>query len=664
MDQRIFKFSGSTCEWKGDQKKAKAILGGKGAGLVMMAKDGLNVPPGFTLTTDNCNAYLALSPGLRETFMDGLMEEVDANMVWLTAQFGYAPLVSVRSGAAVSMPGMMDTILNVGLVNANFNAWCKRIGDRATFDSDRRLTQMLGATAYGVPMAVFDFQLAKVKKEVGAKSDTDLDVLGLSKVISAYRNAFEENKGFKFPFADAKAQLRAAIKAVFESWMNPRAIEYRKINKLDDKMGTAVTVQAMVFGNMGEDSGTGVLFSRNPSTGEPGMMGEFLTNAQGEDVVAGIRTPVSVAKMADLGPAWSDTRMELVMLCAKLEASYKDMVDVEFTVQNGKLFVLQSRTGKRSARAAFRIATDMEAAGVIDRKTAISRLTVDQFKVVRRPSIDPKFKGKPDFVGLPACPGVVTGKPVFSADDAVKCKEPCILVTHETNPNDIAGMAAAVGILTQTGGATSHAAVVARAMDKACITGCTDLDWPKVKAAKKVTIDGSTGRVWVGVDVPVIDSSNAPEVRKVLDWCQAVLGTCEVAPVDMGMDQPHRVMAAYWWGQQEVLDAVLDGLAELPSREHVALDLRGPNSFAPETDAILLHAFGEPSADKFETVLYAKLTARAEELKGLRLLNVEMDFAHPVVLLSLGFGVDGVDGMQLVPKAAPAEYAAFTVLAR
>ena len=448
------------------------------------------------------------------------MNEVAPHMEWLKEQFGYMPLVSVRSGAPISMPGMLDTILNVGLTAHNFNEWAGRIGDRATADSQRRLIQMLGSTGYGVDMGVFDFQLASVKKEAGAKQDTDLTAAQLATVADRYQDAFSQNTGFKFPVNDAKEQLRVAIKAVFDSWMNPRAIEYRKLNKIDESMGTAVNVQAMVFGNMGDDSGTGVLFSRDPSTGQPVMMGEFLTNAQGEDVVAGIRTPVDVHKMATLDGVWSNIHGKLVDLCSELEVAYKDMVDIEFTVQKGELFVLQSRSGKRSARAAFRIATDMVKEGVIDVDTALTRLTADQFKAVRRPMIDPNFKVKPDVVGLPACPGVVFGKPVFTSEDAASCNEPCILVRHETDPDDIAGMAKAVGILTKTGGATSHAAVVARAMDKACVVGATELDlehgWGGVV---RVTIDGATGRVWFNKQVPVIDASADPAVRQVMNWC-------------------------------------------------------------------------------------------------------------------------------------------------
>ena len=334
------------------------------------------------------------------------------------------------------MPGMMDTILNVGLTEANLGVWAKRIGERAAWDSYRRLIQMLGATAYGIQMDKFEFQLASVKKQAGVTVDADLTVEHLHVLCSLYSHVFKANVGHEFP-QTREEQLKAAIVAVFRSWDNDRAVEYRKINKIDDAMGTAVTVQAMVFGNMGKTSGSGVAFTRDPSTGEPKIMGEYLFDAQGEDVVAGIRTPL---KLDDVKAAWCG---ELEQLCYKLEAMYVDMVDLEFTVQNGELFILQSRTGKRSARAAFKIAVDLVNEGVIDRGTARSRLTAEQFKVVRRPTIDPAFKVEPALVGLPACPGVVTGKPVFSSQDAINCKEPCILVTHETTPEDIAGMNAA-----------------------------------------------------------------------------------------------------------------------------------------------------------------------------------------------------------------------------
>jgi pyruvate,orthophosphate dikinase len=648
-----YRFSGELCDWKEtDLKTSKTVLGGKGAALVLMAQAGMPVPPGFTIPTDVCN-LLARDPSKYDAIFAEMFAAVETQMGWLSDQFGYAPLVSVRSGAPVSMPGMMDTILNVGLTADNQKEWVGRLGERTTLDSQRRLIQMLGATAYGVPHEVFEFQLAKLKKSVGATDDAELTAADLSLLVEQYCTAFFQNKGFDFPINDAKEQLRAAVKAVFDSWMNERAIEYRKINRIDQDMGTAVNIQAMVFGNMGDDSGTGVLFTRNPSTGENLIMGEFLQNAQGEDVVAGIRTPRPLKEMDTLGGHWQQTLTEIGKICVKLEEMYLDMVDVEFTVQSGKLFVLQSRAGKRSARAAFKIATDLVAETVIDRKTALSRLTREQFKVVRRPSLDPSFKTKPSMVGLPACPGVVTGKPVFSSKDAVASKEPCILITHETTPDDIKGMAAAIGILTQTGGATSHAAVVARAMDKTCITGCTALDlqasW---KDVTRVTIDGATGNVWLNVEVPVIDSSDAPEVRLVMDWCLDQMDAFLGVPADQEFDGKHAIQAASWWGSKDAAEAVLDGLAALPSRENVVLDMRGARELMPASDMGLMNCFGDQDAE-FGVVLKQALTARKDALSGLRLWPGQIG-----PLTTAGFGM-----LDKAPKIVPADYAAFAVLA-
>ena len=660
----IYKFSRKHQSWIGPV--SKDVLGGKGAGLVQMCKDGLNVPPGFTITTYVCKelAEYAANANLGQKHTDkcyaDLMVNVAQNDAWLGEQFGFPPLVSVRSGAPISMPGMMDTILNVGLTTSNVDEWGTKIGERAAFDSCRRLIQMLGATAFDVPMEVFDKELAEMKKQEGVTADTDLDVAALKTLCFMYTQKFKAVTQTEFPNT-REAQMEAAIKAVFNSWMNPRAIEYRKINKIDGAMGTACTVQAMVFGNMGEDSGTGVLFSRDPSTGEPGMMGEFLTNAQGEDVVAGIRTPMNVWKMNECGPAWCETQNQLVALCQKLEASYTDMVDIEFTVQQGTLFVLQSRSGKRSARAAFRIAVDQVNEALIDKKTAYTRLSVEQFKTVRRPSIDPKFKVAPNFTGLPACPGVSTGKPVFSSEDAVASTEPCILVTHETNPNDIAGMARAAGILTQTGGATSHAAVVARAMDKTCVVGCTTLDWDALHDAKSVTLDGSTGRVWLNVEVPVIDSSDAPEVKQVMDWCIRELVTCQTTPVDLGHTGHQRIMAALWWGNEEVMDAVLTGIAKLPDRSNIVLDLRKLEAFVPTCDAALEDCFGGTKDDGFSLVLKKALRKRAKALKGLGLAfypGSEME------LEAWSSHWDGKVDKEELPflKNVPLDYAAFAIL--
>lgn len=661
MTSKISRFSADLCDWQNTHEPtAKKHLGGKGAALVKMALAGLNVPPGFTIWTDVCNELTACTdPDAYDSKFAAMFAKVQEHMGWLTEKFGYTPLVSVRSGAPVSMPGMMDTILNVGLTDDNFEEWAERLGRRAALDSFRRLIQMLGSTAYGVPHEVFEFQLAAAKKLYGVKDDTELTEEMLDNVQVRYLNAFKENRGFDFPTNDANEQLRAAIKAVFDSWMNDRAVEYRKLNKIDPAMGTAVNVQAMVFGNMGDDSGTGVLFTRDPSTGADTIMGEFLQNAQGEDVVAGIRTPRPLHEMAELGSNWPSIHTEIYELCQKLEAMYLDMVDVEFTVQQSELFILQSRVGKRSARAAFKIACDLVDLTWIDRDDALGRIKREQFKVMRRPMLDPEFKLAPDVVGLPACPGVVSGKPVFSSEDAVNCSEPCILVTHETTPDDIKGMAAAVGILTQTGGATSHAAVVARAMDKTCVVGCTALDINVAKLSKKVTIDGSTGNVWFDIDVPVIDSSEDPYLKQVVDWAFEKLNAFEGVPVDMGEHyRHHAVQAAHWWGNATVSEAVLDGLVKLCEQIdpfHVILDLRSPRSLMQPIDNGLLSCFGQSEPDFWDT-LRQQLIERAHKLAEMRLVLPDT-LPDADTLLEAGYGTVSD------PLILPADYAAFSVLA-
>lgn len=616
----VYRFSGDVCDWKGtDEKEAKTILGGKGAALVKMVQSGLNVPPGFTYTTNVCHEMA--SP--KKATLAGIQLGASINMKWLTEKFGYRPLVSVRSGAPVSMPGMMDTILNVGLNKSNIGDWCDRIGVRAAYDSYRRLIQMLGATAYGVDKKLFDEALESVKKAWKAEADADLDSDAIAALSGMYEDIFAKAVGKPFP-QDPMEQLMAAISAVFNSWQNPRAIEYRKLNKIDPAMGTACTVQAMVFGNMGNDSGTGVLFTRNPSTGENLIMGEFLQNAQGEDVVAGIRTPVALQEMDKLPGAWKSILHKIAVTCIELEESYKDMVDIEFTVQKGELFILQSRSGKRSARAAFKIAHDLVESGMIDKETAMKRLTKDQYKIVRQPSIDPKFNMPAQYTGLPACPGVVSGKPVFSSQAAVESKEVCILVTHETTPDDIKGMNAAVGILTKTGGATSHAAVVARAMDKACVVGCTELDMQKLQQAKKVTIDGSTGKVWIDTEVPVIDSSDAPELRFFMNWALQAADVSETVTLDQEHSGKQTIAVSHWWGNKEIFESVLSNLEKMPSRSHITLDLRRPQAF--DTEGMLHMAFGQwpKSGEKlgdeaFQAYMIGKLVAHKDVLKGVRL---------------------------------------------
>jgi pyruvate,orthophosphate dikinase len=708
-DVAIYRFSKELAKQEGYKLQShvadlKKTLGGKGAALVQMCNMGLPVPPGFTIPTGYCNEYRKVSD--KDVFLNMILEQAWEYYQWLTDVMGYAPLVSVRSGAPISMPGMMDTILNVGLTTANMQEWAQRIGDKPALDSYRRLIQMLGGTAFGIVHEKFEFQLASIKKEENVKVDAELSKKALKKLIVRYAEVFQQNAKIEFP-DDAKQQLGFAIKAVFDSWMNPRAIEYRKINNIPDDMGTAVTVQCMVFGNMGEDSGSGVLFTRDPSTGEKSIMAEYLTNAQGEDVVAGIRTPLKLTfeKGSQFDLPWAT---QLSEVCVKLEDEYRDMVDIEFTVQQGELFILQSRAGKRSARAAFQIAHDLVEEGVIDRATALSRLTREQFKIVRRPSIDPKFKEKPSLTGLPACPGVVSGKPVFSSQDAINCTEPCILVTHETTPEDIAGMAKAVGILTQTGGATSHAAVVARAMDKPCIVGATNLDIATMQKIgdHKITIDGSTGWAWFNIDVPVIDASDNASVKAVMQWCCESVGAALPAVLPRGDQLPHVIQASQWWGDNDVLDVVLADLIELPSRDHVVLDLAGPHKLRPAGDELLEHAFGGSVASansEFSSLVNSALYANRAALAGLTVVNIEItDTAtleqmrkaglniptQPKTLADVLAGANAPDeafiknivggpeawaqlqkmlqtaGVKAVPvpKALPAEYCTFTML--
>ena len=648
MTQRIYRFSQASTA--GDQHMT-ALLGGKGANLAAMCQLGLPVPPGFTITTAVCNAYRQSTA--KDGFLTDLTNEALTHVLWLAEQFGYMPLLSVRSGAPVSMPGMMDTILNVGLCTQNWQSWIERIGGRAVHDCDRRLTQMLGSTAYGVPAEVFEFQLAKVKKKLKVEKDTDLDLVGLSEVVLAYRQAFEANTGFKFPFDDPEKQLRDAIKAVFDSWMSPRAVAYRQLNGIDEAMGTAVTIQAMVFGNMGNDSGTGVLFTRDPLTGKRELFGEFLQNAQGEDVVAGIRTPLPFSDMGSDGiqpqPLWGEIGSALYSFAERLEQHYRDMMDIEFTVQRGKLWLLQCRPGKRSAAAAFRIAVDLVDEEVIDAETAFSRLSSEQYKMVRRPRIADGFDAPPHSLGIAASPGVATGRPVFSAEAAVNCTEPCIMITEETSPDDIAGMAKAVGVLTRTGGTTSHAAVVARAMDKPCVVGCTalDLDPKKWATTQRVTIDGATGRVWCGIEVPLTDGSASPAVLRVQAWAVARSGYAvarQISLVDPTATilAPHRLMAADWWGDHVAMHQVLDALTKLPDRAYTTLDLTPPGRFRTTDDELLQACFGEDPDDGPATAflidLLKALVNRSTALEGLAMvLDGDADPALVAGLKSHGF---------------------------
>lgn len=506
----------------------KELLGGKGFGLVEMSMAGLPVPPGFTIPTTECLAYLNAGKNGHPLYQfTGLLELVTENMTKLADKFGYMPLVSVRSGARVSMPGMMDTILNVGLTSETLPEWEKRIGKKAAWDSYRRLIQMYSSVVLEIEHERFENILQFEKTKAGVETDADLGVTALKRITTEYQKLVEQVDGEPFPDS-LEAQLCGAIKAVFKSWNNDRAKAYREMNNIPDDWGTAVNIQAMVFGNKNEKSCSGVLFTRNPSTGEDMITGEFLPNAQGEDVVAGIRTPLDITAL----PEWNEQVVEgIVDAVDILEKKYKDMQDVEFTVQDGELFLLQTRNGKRSARAAFKIAYDFFEAGIIDVSELKSRVTAKEYLALSQPSIDPSFKTPADMTGIPAGGNVVTGEAVFSSEEAVKRKalgKKVILVARETTPDDILGMGASVGILTSTGGLTSHAAVVARGMNKTCVVGVTDMhvtnssikslaswvgpdDNYHFAEGDKITIDGLTGRVWAGTDVPVIQGDALPE---------------------------------------------------------------------------------------------------------------------------------------------------------
>lgn len=515
----------------------KEYLGGKGANLVEMASMGLPIPPGFVIPCEvsvKCNLedpqgtwVLDLSQGIGAS----LFSSLEVGLSYLKEVCGYSPLVSVRSGARVSMPGMMDTILNVGLTSDTLDVWKGRIGPVATLDSYRRLIQMYSSVALGVNMELFEDALHRVISKAGVSSEKELDELHLEGLVNRYLKIVVD-AGFTFPDT-LMDQVIGATYAVFKSWNNPRAVEYRKIHNYPDDWGTAVTIQSMVFGNMNDNSATGVVFTRCPSTGKNEPVGEFLVNAQGEDVVAGIRTPLPLEQLSEALGAKVNRR--LLNMLKKLEKHYRDAQDVEFTIQDGELWLLQTRNAKRSPRAAFHILHDLVEEGILAPYEVAGKVTSDQLFHVMKDVIDPAFTQEPHFSGIAAGGGVVTGEVVMSSDNAIKATAPCILVTKETNPDDIAGMNASVGILTATGGLTSHAAVVARGMHKTCVVGCTGLavfggsatfykDGESIVSFKeggKITIDGSTGNVWVNVDVPLASGGASPEVRKVVSWLKS-----------------------------------------------------------------------------------------------------------------------------------------------
>ena len=505
-EKRVYFFGGGKAQ---GNAKMKGLLGGKGANLAEMTNLGVPVPPGFTISTKVCSEYYKS----RGKWPKGLEDEVDKNLSKLekamNARLGDPNkplLVSVRSGAAVSMPGMMDTVLNLGLNDDVIEGIIKKTGNaRFAYDIYRRFIDMFGGVVMGCDHEYFEEVLAAAKKKAGVKLDNELNAEQLKEVVEGYKSVYKKHIGELFP-QDGKVQLRHAINAVLGSWMTPRAVTYRKLNNITGLLGTAVNVQTMVFGNMGEDCGTGVCFTRNPSTGEKEFYGEFLMNAQGEDVVAGIRTPIELRKLSKVMPK---AYKQLTRLMSRLDKHYKDMQDMEFTIQNKVLYILQTRTGKRTAEAAVKIAVDMVKEKLISKKEAVGRVTPEQLGHLLHPHFDPKAERDVIATGLPASPGAAVGQVVFSADTAEAWKKKdknVILVRIETSPEDIGGMDAAVGILTARGGMTSHAAVVARGMGKCCVAGVGALHINytvrkltvgklTIKEGDWISLDGSKGEV-------------------------------------------------------------------------------------------------------------------------------------------------------------------------
>jgi pyruvate, orthophosphate dikinase len=509
----------------------RELLGGKGVGLAEMTQLGVPVPAGFTITTDACRAYMRNGQQLP----DGLAPEIDEHLNALERKTGKRfgdtsdpLLVSVRSGAAISMPGMMDTILNLGLNDEAVEGLASVTDNpRFAYDSYRRLIQMYGEVVEGIDAHRFESALTDLKKERGVKQDVELDASDLRELVGTYKWIYEDETGSPFP-QDARAQLSRAVKAVFESWDTPRAQVYRRAHRIPDDLGTAVNVVQMVFGNKGAGSGTGVAFTRDPSTGESGLFGEFLADAQGEDVVAGIRTPEPIEAMRDRLPDAFDQLMETMR---RMEENYRDMQDIEFTVEDGKLYLLQTRSAKRTAAAALKAAVTMTEEGLISREEAVARIDPGQLDQLLHPRIDPGAELEIAARGLNASPGAACGQVVLDADLAEErglAGESVILVRWETTPDDIHGLIQASGILTAHGGMTSHAAVVARGMGKPCVAGCEDLSIDlkartitvggnQLSEGDPLTIDGGTGDVIVG-EVPLVPPQINEDFETILGW--------------------------------------------------------------------------------------------------------------------------------------------------
>jgi pyruvate, orthophosphate dikinase len=552
----------------------KETLGGKGANLAEMTRIGLPVPYGFTISTQACNAYYDAGktiPSLVESQVLGALNTLEEKMGKKLGDAENPLLVSVRSGSVFSMPGMMDTVLNLGMNDETVIGMGKLTNNpRFAYDSYRRFIQMFSNVVLDINTFYFEQLLEETREQKGYSADPEMTAEDWKEVIEGYKGIVKKHTRKDFP-QDPKEQLFLAINAVFDSWNNQRAIVYRRLNKIPDHLGTAVNIQSMVFGNMGNDSGTGVAFTRNPSTGEHVLYGEYLINAQGEDVVAGIRTPQPIQTLKDEMPS---VYKQFADTCKRLEQHYKEMQDIEFTVERGQLFILQTRNGKRTAQAAIRIAVEMVEEGIIDKKTALLRVDPDQLNQLLHRRIDDKYQRTLLAKGLPASPGAATGQVVFDADEAEElgnAGKKVILVRPETTPDDIHGIVAAQAIVTSRGGMTSHAAVVARGMGKACICGCDALkidvktkqftvDEKVINYGDIITIDGSTGEIMLG-EIPMIEPQLSDEFQLLLAWAdqERKIG------VRANADNPEDAQKAFEFGA---------GGIGLCRTEHMFMDLK------------------------------------------------------------------------------------------
>ncbi|KAK4477950.1 hypothetical protein RD792_017215 [Penstemon davidsonii] len=657
-------------------------MGGKGANLAEMASIGLSVPPGFTISTEACQEYQQIGKKLPE----GLWEEIIEGLKIVEKDIGNALgdpskplLLSVRSGAAISMPGMMDTVLNLGLNDEVVSGLAAKSGERFAYDSYRRFLDMFGDVVMSIPHSLFEEKLEKMKNAKGVKHDTDLLASDLKELVEEYKGVYLEAKGEKFP-SDPIKQLKLAIRAVFDSWDSPRAIKYRSINHIHGLKGTAVNIQCMVFGNMGNTSGSGVLFTRNPSTGENKLYGEFLINAQGEDVVAGIRTPEDIDTMKNCMP---EAYKELAKNCEILEQHYKDMMDIEFTVQENRLWMLQCRTGKRTGKCAVKIAVDMVNEGLIDSCTAIKMVEPRHLDQLLHPQFeDPSaYKDKVIGKGLPASPGAAVGQVVFSAEDAEAWHaqgKSVILVRTETSPEDIGGMHAAAGILTGRGGMTSHAAVVARGWGKCCVSGCSEI---RVNESEKVffiggnvinqgqwiSLNGSTGEVILDkqpLSPPALSGDSetfmswADEIRRIKVMANADtpedalkarsngaqgIGLCRTEHMFFASDERIKavrkmIMAATHEQRKAALDLLLpyqrvdfEGIFHAMDGLPVTIRLLDPplHEFLPEGD--LEHIVGELTSytDMSEDEVYSRIEKLSEVNPMLGFRGCRLGISYP-----------------------------------